>query len=529
MREMKTWTKIAGATLGIAVLPAEAQVRYLTVGEGGTHVDYTVGGSTPGVGSASYDYWISDGPWNAPPASGFGDQSGDNEGAVLLAFNPYTGEVFTEIGRNEQYFNPRSAYSGGGHSSLGSAADFKASGGIYPTAATHPLPANAALENTIAFTTELRPNGAGNWVVGMYAQASADGAVLGEFDPGHAGIATYNPHFLSPGEEVGSAGSFDGADIRVYCGYIGWGGAAWMGQFGGAGERGIGFEMDGYRGWASVTVSGDRAGLVLREYYFEGAVFRRTAADYQFTVSSDDGGRTLVFSWHSYPEEAYSVVSTDNPEASPNPENWPTVPGLEDLAASSPRNQYAISRPAGLRRFYALVAAPAPPLFYDDFESGAGGWVTAINDAVADTNWELGSPNGSTGPLTGAEGSSNAWSTNLGDYGPGADISLRSPTIDLQGQQGAQLTFAAYRDADGVGDYAAIRFLRAADLSPLGPETALAMDTIDSEYLTHTIEVAPEALGEEIVIEFRFTSDSSGDAYSGLTIDDVTVEATGGK
>ena len=248
-----------------------AEVKYELVDAGGIHKDFTDGGKTKGVGSASYDYWISHGPWNAPPALGFGDQTGDNEGAVLLALNPYTGAIFTQVGANDQYFNPGGSYGGGGHGSFGTPSDFVAAGGIYPDAENNPLPDSLPDGDLIVFTTELRPDGGGNYVVGMYAIASSDGAILGEFDPGHAGINTYNPHFLSSGETVGSSGSFDGADIRVYCGYIGWGGCCWFGQFGGAGQRGIGFEMDGYKGWIRIEVSGDRAGLVLKEYYFEAA------------------------------------------------------------------------------------------------------------------------------------------------------------------------------------------------------------------------------------------------------------------
>ena len=41
---------------------------------------------------------------------------------------------------------------------------------------------------------------------------------------------------------------------------------------GGAGQRGIGFELDVHHGWMRNYVSGDRAGLVLKEYYFEADV-----------------------------------------------------------------------------------------------------------------------------------------------------------------------------------------------------------------------------------------------------------------
>lgn len=516
----------AGLAIWALSIPMSAQVEFGAVGEGGTHKDYTDGGNTAGIGSASYDYWISHGPWFAPPASGFGDQSRDNEGAVLLAFNPYTGEVFTEIARTHQYFNPEGTYNGGGHGSLGTASSFGASGGLYPTAEDKPMPGDAISENTIAFTTELRPNGGGNWVVGMYAQASADGAILGNFDPGHAGISTYNPHFLSNGEEVGSSGSFDGEDIRVYCGYIGWGGAAWMGQFGGAGERGIGFELDGHKGWARIAVSGDRSGLILREYYFEGAVVGLHPGTYQFKVSSEDGGDNLDFEWHSSALEAYSVVSTDDPATNPDPNTWDVVPDLENLAATPPLNQHRVVSPAEPLRLYALVVGPVPPLFFDDFEAGLGNWTTAINDADGNSQWELGTPAGSTGPLAGAADSANAWSTNIGDYGADSDIALRSPAIDLGGAGGAELTFEAFRDADGLGDSAVVRFLRAADQIQLGAETPLGMNILDEGYVTHRIAVVPEALGERVVLEFNFVSDGSADAFSGLSIDNVRVEVT---
>ena len=95
-----------------------------------------------------------------------------------------------------------------------------------------------------------------------------------------------------------------------------------------------------------------------------------------------------------------------------------------------------------------LSLLPAPALFSDDFEAGAGEWTSVVNDEVGNTQWELGSPSGTSGPLTGADESGNAWSTNLGDYGQDSDVSLFSPPIDFGGLQGAELTFDAYRDAD---------------------------------------------------------------------------------
>ena len=169
----------------------------------------------------------------------------------------------------------------------------------------------------------------------------------------------------------------------------------------------------------------------------------------------------------------------------------------------------------------------ADQAIFDDLESGAGDWTTVVNDATGNTQWEFGTPNGSTGPVEGAEGSSNAWTTGLGDYFSDADISLRSPAIDLSGLTGAELSFAAFRDADGVGDTATVRFLRASDLVHLGADTPLDMSIFDTEFVTIVIPVTPQALGESILVEWNFVSDSSVDAFSGLSIDNVGVSPLG--
>jgi hypothetical protein len=149
--------------------------------------------------------------------------------------------------------------------------------------------------------------------------------------------------------------------------------------------------------------------------------------------------------------------------------------------------------------------------------------VAIVNDANGNTNWERGTPNGSTGPLSGADDSINAWTTNLGDFGTDSDISLRSPTIDLTGVAAAELSFDAYRDGDGFGEFASLRFLRASDLVQLGEESVIDMTLFDADWVAQTIPVVAEALGESVVIEFNFVSDSSPDAFSGLSIDNVRM------
>ncbi|MCH2064703.1 MAG: hypothetical protein MK194_13340, partial [Roseibacillus sp.] len=96
-------------------------------------------------------------------------------------------------------------------------------------------------------------------------------------------------------------------------------------------------------------------------------------------------------------------------------------------------------------------------------------------------------------------------------------------SIDLTGAGGAELSFAAFRDADGFADTAVVRFLRAADQVQLGLDTSIDMSVFDTTYTTIAIPVPAEALGETILVEWNFVSDSSADAFSGLSIDDVGV------
>ncbi|MEC9054818.1 MAG: hypothetical protein VX633_05900, partial [Verrucomicrobiota bacterium] len=104
-----------------------------------------------------------------------------------------------------------------------------------------------------------------------------------------------------------------------------------------------------------------------------------------------------------------------------------------------------------------------------------------------------------------------------------SSISLRSPAIDLSGAISAELTFEAFRDADGVADSAVVRFLRAADFLQLGADADIEMEIFDSSYASLNIPVVPEAIGENVIIEWTFSSDGSADAFSGLTIDNIEV------
>ncbi|UCE37914.1 MAG: Ig-like domain-containing protein [Thermoplasmata archaeon] len=90
---------------------------------------------------------------------------------------------------------------------------------------------------------------------------------------------------------------------------------------------------------------------------------------------------------------------------------------------------------------------PVMPLWFDDMESGKGGWRPWNNNRG--TSWQLGNPSG-FGPGS-AYSLPNCWGTNLvTDYTTSAEATLRMPYLDLRLAQEANLTFMHWYDINGV-------------------------------------------------------------------------------
>ena len=49
------------------------------------------------------------------------------------------------------------------------------------------------------------------------------------------------------------------------------------------------------------------------------------------------------------------------------------------------------------------------------------------------------------------------------------------------------------------------------------------MSIFDDDYESVSIPVVPEAIGENVVVEWNFVSDGTADAFSGLTIDNIEI------
>ena len=80
-----------------------------------------------------------------------------------------------------------------------------------------------------------------------------------------------------------------------------------------------------------------------------------------------------------------------------------------------------------------------------------------------------------------------------------------------------------FRDADGFGDMAVVRVLRSSDLTLLGDEIPIDMNIFDNDWSTIRVPLPKNSIGTSVVIEWNFISDDSLDAFSGLSLDDVTA------
>ena len=65
--------------------------------------------------------------------------------------------------------------------------------------------------------------------------------------------------------------------------------------------------------------------------------------------------------------------------------------------------------------------------------------------------------------------------------------------------------------------------MRSSDLAQLGTDQVIDMTVIATQYDTLTIPVPALALGENVIIEWNFVSDTTPDNFSGLTIDNIEV------
>lgn len=229
-------------------------------------------------------------------------------------------------------------------------------------------------------------------------------------------------------------------------------------------------------------------------------------------------GADLVVRWASTVGAHYTVSTA----GLLNPADWTVA--ATTLPATPPENAYTQTGFVVDQGFVRVEREVAPPLLDTDFESGAAGW-TESGDSFG-TQWQLGDPNG-FGPGS-AHSGSNCWGTNLsGNYTVLADVTLRSPLIDLTGISEATLSFRHYYDiepslgSDLFFDYAVLSVVDAGGnvLAVLMPNTAGHSTT----WQPASFPLPPAALGQPVQLEFRLVSDDLAASYAGWYLDDVSI------
>ncbi|MEE3179362.1 MAG: LamG-like jellyroll fold domain-containing protein, partial [Verrucomicrobiota bacterium] len=87
----------------------------------------------------------------------------------------------------------------------------------------------------------------------------------------------------------------------------------------------------------------------------------------------------LRLTWPSTPGKVYDVLV--NPDLSSPVADWAGLDGSQDIPADlSGTNTLDIAFPFPGQGFVAIREENAPPLFFDDLESGVGDWTTVVND-----------------------------------------------------------------------------------------------------------------------------------------------------
>ena len=245
----------------------------------------------------------------------------------------------------------------------------------------------------------------------------------------------------------------------------------------------------------------------------------------------------LNISWESDLGFLYNIRGDSEPADAGDPATWGVI--LENIEAAPPINTSVIPIDPGANPLSLFVVErflkPPVTILAENFDDGDPGWTTgfAPADLSMNTVWELGNPSGGllTGPPNAFSGA-NCYGTNIGtNYGIESNTWLRSPSITLQAMPFANLSFRQWLDIDPFEidsplDHGQVRVLAADDLSELGVIDMNISGLDPVEWTEFSGEFPAAALGQEVILEFRFLSDND-DSFdqSGWYIDDVAVSA----
>ena len=227
----------------------------------------------------------------------------------------------------------------------------------------------------------------------------------------------------------------------------------------------------------------------------------------------------MTLGWTSRSGRVYSV------ESSGDLINWTDlVSGLHPTGEQTTYVDRSAEVAADTRRFYRIREDLPPPLFAEDFESGAPGWTVGTISEFSETGtrWEVGAPSNGPGAAFSGE---NVYGTDLdANYEDGTGIFLRTPVIDLTGAGRAKLIFwHAMSAVEGEGGR--LNLLEA-DGTPIltGLKLYVAPEANRDTWTQESIRL-PD-LDRPAIIEFELLAGDDDDLGNrpGWFIDDVVVD-----
>jgi len=167
-------------------------------------------------------------------------------------------------------------------------------------------------------------------------------------------------------------------------------------------------------------------------------------------------------------------------------------------------------------------------IFFDDMESGEGGWTHY--EVAAQDDWMLDAPGPNTYDPNSSYSGSNHWGNDLapdgwnGDYYANVHNYLQSQVIDCSGYIGVRLRYMRWLTVeDAVFDQATI-YVNGTQVW----QNAVGANHIDAAWSVHDIDISTLADDNaSVVIEYHMESDG-GVEFGGWNIDDFKLVGTSG-
>jgi hypothetical protein len=237
--------------------------------------------------------------------------------------------------------------------------------------------------------------------------------------------------------------------------------------------------------------------------------------------SSRTSGAGFSFDWNSSVGSLYKIERRGTLNFP-----WQIIADTYPAGGAVADNTSFTDTDLGSAAIYRVAQLESPPLFFDDFESGAPGWSTS-DLGESGTEWELGKPSNGPGE---AHSPTRAYGTGLAkDYDDYTEVYLVSPVIDLTGVDNARLEFWSYRDCEPavegeLYDWCQVMILDE-DGEYLVDNPIWLRGGEAKQWRLEKGKIPTGALGQKIRLEFSFSSDGGQDngPQSGWFIDDMAI------